>query len=578
MPADEVIAKTAPELDRPIIVAVNKTDDKRARERAGEFHRLGFEPVIEVSAEHGDGVAELLDEIITHAPVVTPVPEEGDEAPGDEETSVAIVGRPNVGKSSLVNRLAREERVMVSEMPGTTRDTVDVLLQWHKRTFRLVDTAGMRRPGKVADAGQVEAVSVVLAKRAMERADVAVVVVDATEGAGDREAAIAGEAERAGCGVIIAVNKWDLVKGQGQDFVTEFDDRLRFQLKFLDYAPLLHLSALTGERTPKLLEAIDRVATARRQRVTTSELNRFLEEVTAANPPVEQATPRRADPLRGADGDGAADVRVLHERRLGAALLLRAVSRQPAARAIRLRGHADPNQSAEALTVEPASVRRVLQVRQVPQGSSCRTRPNRSNLVNLLYTSHGLGNVPIPNRPVFRAQEVCDLAQVQPYVLRSWEAEFPDLGFSKTASGPRIYRRGDVERVLRLKHLLFVDGLTLAGARKQLAQEGTVPDDVAVSDAEVAALLDHEAKQSLRDVRRGLQWILGVLNGGGTTDEDRVLVALCRSRSAMPRAARSRSTEFRPSPRKAPEGRPQEAIGASGDSRKNDRIEAVVGM
>ena len=114
---------------------------------------------------------------------------------------------------------------------------------------------------------------------------------------------------------------------------------------------------------------------------------------------------------------------------------------------------------------------------------------------------------------------------MQPYVLRSWEAEFPDLGFSKTSSGPRIYRRADVERVLRLKHLLFVDGLTLAGARKQLAQEGTVPDDVAVSDAEVAALLDHEAKQSLRDLRRGLQWILGVLNGGGTTDEDRVLVA-----------------------------------------------------
>jgi GTP-binding protein len=112
--------------------------------------------------------------------------------------------------------------------------------------------------------------------------------VDATEGAGDREAAIAGEAERAGCGVIIAVNKWDLVKGQGQDFVREYDDRLRFQLKFLDYAPLLHLSALTGERTPKLLEAIDRVATARRKRVPTSELNRFLEEVTAANPPVSK--------------------------------------------------------------------------------------------------------------------------------------------------------------------------------------------------------------------------------------------------------------------------------------------------
>jgi GTP-binding protein len=288
VPADEVIAKKIRTFDRPVIVAVNKTDDRRGRERAVEFHRLGFAPVVEVSAEHGDGVADLLDEIVARAPGPPPAAPEMEEPVEPDETSVAIVGRPNVGKSSLVNRLAREERVMVSEMPGTTRDTVDVLLRWHKQTFRLVDTAGMRRPGKVAESGQVEAVSVVLAKRAMERADVAVVVVDATEGAGDREAAIAGEAERAGCGVIIAVNKWDLVKGQGQDFVREYDDRLRFQLKFLDYAPLLHLSALTGERTPKLLEAIDRVATARRKRVPTSELNRFLEEVTAANPPVSK--------------------------------------------------------------------------------------------------------------------------------------------------------------------------------------------------------------------------------------------------------------------------------------------------
>jgi DNA-binding transcriptional MerR regulator len=131
----------------------------------------------------------------------------------------------------------------------------------------------------------------------------------------------------------------------------------------------------------------------------------------------------------------------------------------------------------------------------------------------------------IPHRPVFRAQEVCDIAEVQPYVLRSWEAEFPDLGFAKTANGPRIYRRGDVERVLRLKHLLFVDGLTLAGARRQLSQEGTVESDETVTDADVAAMLDEETRQNLRDVRRGLQWILGVLNGDGTTVEDQVLLA-----------------------------------------------------
>ncbi len=280
VPGDEEIAQRVRAFGRPAILAINKTDDKRARNRAFEFFQMGFDPVVEVAAEHGDGVAELLDEILARLPVAR------QEAPlPTEETAIAIVGRPNVGKSSLVNRLVREERVMVSELPGTTRDTVDVLLQWHKQKFRLVDTAGMRRPGRVAVSGQVEAVSVVLAKRAIARADIAVLVVDPTEGAGDREGAIAGEAEEAGCGIIIAVNKWDLVRGQGQQWVKDFDDKLRFQLKFLEYAPIVHLSAKTGERTPKLLETIDRVAQARKKRVPTSELNRFIEAVTSVHPP-----------------------------------------------------------------------------------------------------------------------------------------------------------------------------------------------------------------------------------------------------------------------------------------------------
>ena len=133
----------------------------------------------------------------------------------------------------------------------------------------------------------------------------------------------------------------------------------------------------------------------------------------------------------------------------------------------------------------------------------------------------------IPNRPVFRAQEVCDIAELQPYVLRSWEAEFPDLGVAKTANGPRVYRKADVERVLRLKHLILVDGLTLAGARRQLSQEGlaVVENDETVSDADVAAMLDQQMRQNVLDVRRGLQWILGVLNGEGVSPEDFVLVA-----------------------------------------------------
>ena len=173
------------------------------------------------------------------------------------ETSVAIVGRPNAGKSSLVNRLLREERMIVSEMPGTTRDSVDAVLKWHRRQFRIVDTAGIRRAGRVHAGGTVEQVSVLLARRAIERADVVVLVIDAAQGVTDQDAAIGGDAHKAGRGIIIAANKWDLMKEQGPDAYKAFDERLRYQLKFLDYAPILHISAKTGERTPKLLEAID---------------------------------------------------------------------------------------------------------------------------------------------------------------------------------------------------------------------------------------------------------------------------------------------------------------------------------
>jgi GTP-binding protein len=198
---------------------------------------------------------------------------------------VAIVGRPNVGKSSLLNRLLREERSIVSELPGTTRDTVDALLTWHRRTFRIVDTAGIRRPGRVARSGQLEAVSVIVARRAIEKADVAVLVIDSTEGATDQDAAIAGEADKSGSGIVIVANKWDLMKGRGADFSKTFDEELRRQLKFLDYAPILHISAATGERAGKVLEAIDKIAEARMRRVPTPELNRFVQAVTAVHPP-----------------------------------------------------------------------------------------------------------------------------------------------------------------------------------------------------------------------------------------------------------------------------------------------------
>lgn len=290
VPGDEEIGAALHTIQAPVVLAVNKTDDRRARGRALEFYRLGFDPVIELAAEHGQGVGDLLDEVVARLPHVR---RDGSPAPPKEtETSVAIVGRPNVGKSSLLNRLLREERAIVSDIPGTTRDTVDAILKWHKRRFRILDTAGIRRPGRVARAGQVESVSVLIARRAIEQADVAVLVVDASEGATDQDGAIAGEAEKTGCGVIVAVNKWDLMKGRGPEYSKEFDEELHRQLKFLDYAPVLHISALTGERTPKLLETIDRVSEARTHRIPTAELNRFVQAVTAVHPP---ASPGRRE-------------------------------------------------------------------------------------------------------------------------------------------------------------------------------------------------------------------------------------------------------------------------------------------
>jgi GTP-binding protein len=309
VPADDQIAEALRAANVPVVLAINKLDDRRARDGALEFYQLGFDPVVEISAEHGQGVGELLDEVLKRLPpgsctagAESAAPPPRDEAPA--EVGVAIVGRPNVGKSSLVNRLLREERVLVSEMPGTTRDAIDAVLRWHRRQFRIVDTAGIRRPGRVGRSSQVEAVSVIIARRAIGQADIAVIVLDATEGPTDQDAAIAGEADRAGRGIIVAVNKWDLVKDRGPEFGKTFDEDLQRKIKFLEYAPVLHISAATGERTPRLLETIDRVAEARRRRVPTAELNRFVEAVTAVHPP---ASP------------GRRQVRILYAAQVGVA-------------------------------------------------------------------------------------------------------------------------------------------------------------------------------------------------------------------------------------------------------------------
>jgi GTP-binding protein len=312
VPGDEQIAEVVRRAGKPAILAVNKMDDRRAATGVLDAHRLGFEPVYAISAEHSEGIGDLLDEVVqrlaashpraprpaaghqrdddpaVHEDGQSEVADDGTEASssaGSGEVSVAIVGRPNAGKSSLVNRLLREERMIVSEVPGTTRDAVDTVLQWHRRQFRIVDTAGIRRPGRVAQSGQVESVSVLLSRRSIETADIVVLVVDAAAGVTDQDAAIAGEADRLGKGIIIVANKWDLMKGNGSEFVKLFDERVRDALKFLDYAPLLHISAATGERTPRLLEVIDRIAASRRTRVRTSELNPLIERISAQHPP-----------------------------------------------------------------------------------------------------------------------------------------------------------------------------------------------------------------------------------------------------------------------------------------------------
>ena len=307
VPGDREIADVARESGKPALLVINKTDDRRARAGVVEFYELGFEPVFEVSAEHGEGVGDLLDVIVDRSggPRQSAAASDvADRSRVDDEIGVAIVGRPNAGKSSLVNRLLREERMIVSEMPGTTRDAVDAVMTWHRRKFRIVDTAGIRKAGRVARGGNVEMVSVLLARRSIEAADVVVLLIDAAAGATDQDAAIAGEADRAGRGVIIAANKWDLMKDRGPDFVRTFDEATRRQLKFLDWAPILHVSAATGERAPKVLEWIDRVAASRRMRVKTPQLNRFVERITAEHPP---ASP------------GRKQVRILYAAQIGVA-------------------------------------------------------------------------------------------------------------------------------------------------------------------------------------------------------------------------------------------------------------------
>ena len=302
-PLDEELARLLRETGKRVMVAANKVDAARLEDEASDFHRFGFADVFPISAEHGNGIGEMLDAVaeeLTRRHRHGETRGRGDgEIPGVEaeqgtgkdggesqlagtempalrhEINLAIVGRPNVGKSSLLNRLLGEERAIVSPVAGTTRDSVDTILKTDKHTFRVIDTAGIRRKGKTTE--MAEKLSVIMARKSLERADVAIVLLDAEEGVTALDATIAGYAVEAGCSIILALNKWDLLADKDSSAGARFERKLRDQMKFLSWAPVVTASALTGQRVQKFLPLAVRANTRRSVRIPTSRLNEFFE-------------------------------------------------------------------------------------------------------------------------------------------------------------------------------------------------------------------------------------------------------------------------------------------------------------
>jgi ribosome-associated GTPase EngA len=270
IPLDEELAVLLRNIGKPVFIAANKAESRNVENEAAEFHRFGFE-LVAVSAEHGSGVGDLIDEVFD----VLDFDHEPDEEK-TQEIKLAIIGRPNVGKSSLLNKILGEERVIVSPIAGTTRDAIDTYLSVDGQDYLLIDTAGIRRKGKTTE--MAEKLSVMMARKALERADVAVIIIDAVEGVTALDANIAGYAVDSGCSVIIAVNKWDAVEEKETNTIYEFERELRRHMKFLDWAPIVTISALSGQRVLKILPLVAQAYQARNLRVQTSRLNRFFED------------------------------------------------------------------------------------------------------------------------------------------------------------------------------------------------------------------------------------------------------------------------------------------------------------
>jgi len=270
-PLDEEIAVLLRALSKPIFIAANKAESQKVEDEAGEFYRFGFD-LAPVSSEHGTGIGDLLDQVFETLQIEDDV----EEPPISNEIKLAIIGRPNVGKSSILNQLLGEERVIVSPIAGTTRDSIDTNLTVEGRDFVLIDTAGIRRKGKTTE--MAEKMSVVMARKSLERADVAILVIDAVEGVTNLDANIAGYAVDSGCSVIIVVNKWDALEEKETNTIYQFEDKLRQGMKFLDWAPMVTISALTGQRVQNILPLVIKAYDARNVRVPTAQLNKFFED------------------------------------------------------------------------------------------------------------------------------------------------------------------------------------------------------------------------------------------------------------------------------------------------------------
>ena len=279
---DMDLARLLMRTGKPLLLAVNKMDTPQLEPYAEEFRRLGIKELFPVSAENGNGIAELLEHALSV--MAAAKSSAGMTAVGEttQETKVAIIGRPNVGKSTLLNALTGTARAIVSPVPGTTRDAVDELVERDGQRYRFIDTAGIRRKGKTEL--MAEKLSVVMARKHLEAADVALIVIDATEGVTAGDATIAGYAHESGRSVIVVINKWDLVTtgrtdGKPSAGLVVYEEQVRRHLKFLSYAPVLFISATTGKNVDKLFSTLELVARERRKRIGTGEMNRFLSRV-----------------------------------------------------------------------------------------------------------------------------------------------------------------------------------------------------------------------------------------------------------------------------------------------------------